>query len=348
LVERYRHPYTMIFTNWSENQNESDYFETPQNLYLLNRSNDFFVGLVENRISKISSVIFSALGSYLCIGMLYSIIWYEKFGSDSKRTLINRLFVYFWLCPMIWEATVQQVDIIRYIFGPMPKFVCRINYFLKLHFTIHALILLDFIVVARYIFIFWLKNPAAFNDEFWSVFINLWTFFGTALLQFVQTSLPGKDFPDIWICSGENPNLDLTPSYKSVFLNNFIKIFSLFIHIVISIKIKHYKWKTDPNEVARNPKSKLFWIFSLKTDSVIDVTESIVPFGLVGLAMLLNAPRGKQNLEMLNQYPECLTEYFYTLIRPILTVFLACSIKLIRDHHYRNALAKEIRNMMDK
>jgi len=306
LVERYRHPYTMIFTNWSENQNESDYFETPQNLYLLNRSNDFFVGLVENRISKISSVIFSALGSYLCIGMLYSIIWYEKFGSDSKRTLINRLFVYFWLCPMIWEATVQQVDIIRYIF------------------------------------------PAAFNDEFWSVFINLWTFFGTALLQFVQTSLPGKDFPDIWICSGENPNLDLTPSYKSVFLNNFIKIFSLFIQIVISIKIKHYKWKTDPNEVARNPKSKLFWIFSLKTDSVIDVTESIVPFGLVGLAMLLNAPRGKQNLEMLNQYPECLTEYFYTLIRPILTVSLACSIKLIRDHHYRNALAKEIRNMMDK
>ena len=106
-----------------------------------------------------------------------------------------------------------------------------------------------------------------------------------------------------------------------------------------------YKWKTDQNEITRDPKSKIFWIFSLKTDSVIDLTESIVPFGLVGLAMLLNAPRRKISLEKLNAFPDCLTEYFYTLIRPILTVFLAGSIKLIRDQRYRNVLAKEIRNM---
>ena len=73
---------------------------------------------------------------------------------------------------------------------------------LKLHFTIHSLLLLDFIAVARYIFIFWLKNPAGFNDEFWSTMINLWTFVATFLLQFTQIFLPGKDYPDTWICSG--------------------------------------------------------------------------------------------------------------------------------------------------
>jgi hypothetical protein len=37
--------------------------------------------------------------------------------------------------------------------------------------------------------------------------------------------------------------------------------------------------------------AQLFWLFSLKMDSVVDLGESIVPFALVGLAMLLNAPR---------------------------------------------------------
>ena len=75
---------------------------------------DFFSGLFENRISKFLSLAFSWFGSITCIGMLYSIIWYERFGSDYKRTLINRLFVFFWYGPMLWEATVQQVDILRY------------------------------------------------------------------------------------------------------------------------------------------------------------------------------------------------------------------------------------------
>jgi hypothetical protein len=46
----------------------------------------------------------------------------------------------------------------------------------------------------------------------------------------------------------------------------------------------------------------------------------------------------------MNQFPECLSEYFYTLIRPIVTVVVAAFIKLMRDFHYRNALAKEIRD----
>ena len=216
----------------------------------------------------------------------------------------------------------------------------------KLHFTIHALLLLDFIAMARYIFIFWLKNPAGFNDEFWSTLINLWTFMATALLQFTQIFLPGKDYPDTWICSGENPTLDQNSNYKTATPNNIIKLASIVIHVAISLRINYYKWKIDENEEARNPRSKIFWIFSLKTDSVIDVTESIVPFGLVGLAMLLNAPRRKINLEKLNQYPEYLTEYFYTLVRPILTVLLAASIKLIRDQRYRNTMVKEIRNIL--
>ena len=215
-----------------------------------------------------------------------------------------------------------------------------------MHFTIHGLLLLDFIAIARYIFIFWLKNPAGFNDEFWSTLINLWTLLATALLQFTQIFLPGKDYPDIWICSGENPNLDPNSEYKTVTPNNIIKLASVIIHVAISLRINYYKWKVDENEVARTPRSKIFWISSIKIDSAVDITESIIPFGLMAIGLIMNLPRRKINLEKLNQYPECLNEYFYTLVRPISALLLAGSIKLIRDEHYRNTMVKEIRNIL--
>ena len=108
-----------------------DSIDAPDALTFPGTKGDFFSGLFENRMSKIAAVIFSFIGSYACIAMLYSIVWYEKFGSDCKRTLINRLFVYFWFCPLTWEATVQQVEIIRYIFGPLPTAICKVNYFWK-------------------------------------------------------------------------------------------------------------------------------------------------------------------------------------------------------------------------
>ena len=114
------------------NSSESGYSNPgPGALTLSGESGDFFSGLFENRASKIAVVTFSIVGSYVSIAMLYSIVWYQKFGSDGKRTLINRLFVYFWFCPLAWEATVQQVDIIRYIFGPLPKAICKVSYFGK-------------------------------------------------------------------------------------------------------------------------------------------------------------------------------------------------------------------------
>jgi hypothetical protein len=39
----------------------------------------------------------------------------------------------------------------------------------------------------RYLFIFWLKNPAAFNDEFWGKFLN-WSVVILSWISQVMTS----------------------------------------------------------------------------------------------------------------------------------------------------------------
>ncbi len=49
-------------------------------------------GYLENGISKFSCITLSIFLSFLVLPLLYGIIWYEKFGTDLKRTLINQLF----------------------------------------------------------------------------------------------------------------------------------------------------------------------------------------------------------------------------------------------------------------
>jgi hypothetical protein len=48
---------------------------------------DFFQNLFEPRMSKTIAMIISALSSLTAITLIYSIIWFEHYGSDGKRTI---------------------------------------------------------------------------------------------------------------------------------------------------------------------------------------------------------------------------------------------------------------------
>jgi hypothetical protein len=47
---------------------------------------------LENGISKFLFIALSLFLSCIVLPLLYGIIWYERFGTDTKRTLINQLF----------------------------------------------------------------------------------------------------------------------------------------------------------------------------------------------------------------------------------------------------------------
>ena len=70
-------------TNHSEIENNTDYFSF----------------MMEPSASKYFCVLFSVMGILLGPLALYSIIWFERFGSDKKRTLLNMLFsMICWTC----------------------------------------------------------------------------------------------------------------------------------------------------------------------------------------------------------------------------------------------------------
>jgi len=56
-------------------------------MVVFNETDDFFDELFENRMSKTFAIITSGFGTITGLILIYSIIWFERFGSDDKRTL---------------------------------------------------------------------------------------------------------------------------------------------------------------------------------------------------------------------------------------------------------------------
>jgi hypothetical protein len=64
-------------------------------------------------------------------------------------------------------VTVHVPEMARYTIGPLPVVWCRMKTLFEMSAITSIVVTLDAAVVARHAYIFWLKNPASFHDEFW-------------------------------------------------------------------------------------------------------------------------------------------------------------------------------------
>ena len=61
---------------------------------------DFYLPLMENNLIKVSSLVFAVALSVVNQFLASGIIWFEKYGSNGKPTLINQLVALgCWLVP---------------------------------------------------------------------------------------------------------------------------------------------------------------------------------------------------------------------------------------------------------
>ena len=68
---------------------------------------------------------------------------------------------------------------------------CFSYYVLKNAFSVQLVLFWDALNISRCLFIFWHKNPAIFQDAFWSLFINIWVISFSFLSQLVYAYMPG-------------------------------------------------------------------------------------------------------------------------------------------------------------
>jgi hypothetical protein len=82
-------------------------------------------GFLENGTSKIVSISISVILSFLVLPLLYGIIWYERFGTDLKRTLINQLFASVCWYLMTSIILIQVPITVRFMIQmPLNHFIC--------------------------------------------------------------------------------------------------------------------------------------------------------------------------------------------------------------------------------
>jgi hypothetical protein len=75
---------------------------------------------------------------------------------------------------MFGVTFIHILDTVAYVFGPMSRSYCTLANLIRNLVKTNGLLLYDALAITRYICIFWMKNPGAIDDDFWSIFISLW------------------------------------------------------------------------------------------------------------------------------------------------------------------------------
>ena len=181
---------------------------TLDNLFNKSTSDDFFAPAFEIGALKISVIVLSILYLFFIIPSGLGIIWYERFGSDLKRNLINRLLTSVCWTGLIFYCFVQPIETARYIFGPLPKSLCLFHLMYKNVLNVQTLLFSDGVTVAHYFYIFGLKDPARFKDDFWQVLIKIWVLSFAFLTQTIFVYFPGHQPISFYLCTGADPESD--------------------------------------------------------------------------------------------------------------------------------------------
>ncbi len=178
-------------------------------------------------------------------------------------------------------------------------------------------------MMTRYIFIFWLKNPAAFHNDFWSLFISMWVVAFSWVSQVVFDVMLGHDNYQIHICTGLSPLAIENESKlsKTIFtFNNVLRVLTFLINVIIFARIQAFKNK-KPTKENLHQRSKFSWLVRFENKNLFDFTSNIV----TAICMLLIGVSQLQtkfvNLSEINLYPYYLYEYFYTMVRAPLMFF---------------------------
>ncbi len=64
-------------------------------------------------------LIFAVTGIIVTTPLTYGIIFYEKCGSDKKRTLVNKLISSLCYAIIAWNLIIQIFTVARFIIGPL-------------------------------------------------------------------------------------------------------------------------------------------------------------------------------------------------------------------------------------
>ena len=269
-----------------------------------------FKKLYENNAIKISMVCISVPLSIIVITLSYGIIWYEKFGTDQKRTMINKLVASFSWIWFEWYLFAQAISTIGLCVGPLPPIICAFSQILKTSIKYQLLLCVEAIEITKYFFIFHLKNPSGVQDGFWSLFINGWILGFCNIFTFNMFFIDGQKPVLYYICIGSDVITHPNENKRS---NGILEITILLIYIFIQCRIFLYKRK---NRILGLADSKL------SSNSLSSFSASFLSTITMCIAIFMTVKLNAMKLSDIEVYPNYIYVQFYNLIIPNIFGFM--------------------------
>ena len=263
---------------------------------LNNSSDNLFDGVYEIRPSKVVGIIISVINIFLISPLLYFVIWYEKFGSNHNRSLINQFATSGCWTALAYCFLVQVPELLIALKGALGSPFCYLHLLLKNVLGIQYTLQAAAIPFVKYLYIFVLKNPSGQNDDFLCFFFNIAVILLATLAQCVFLFLPGRNSYIFNVCSGEDPR-----QLKGLKLNyslHFSFFILFFAYFFVLFKIKCYSSKdlvtnnVTPQVLRQNqplPSSIGPILQTMLANHVTLATVLIAPLPVMITSLILNA-----------------------------------------------------------
>ena len=172
---------------------------------MANSSYVHFGGYFQDTGFKVLFVSASTVLNFIDLVLAFGIIWFERYGINQKRTLTNKLVSLICWNFSMFISLVIVTDIMNYFFGPLNHHFCFVFNLARNFTKSQVMFLLNSIMIARYLFIFWLKNPTSLDDIFWSNFLGV---LGTILnltFNLAAMMVPQKHSIFYYACADSDP-----------------------------------------------------------------------------------------------------------------------------------------------
>lgn len=110
---------------------------------------DYYPFMTDNNAVKWVTWVFGFFVALTGPCALYSVIWFERFGSDRKRTLLNMLFSQSCTAGIAYVYLGHVPELIRYVYGPMGSGVCLFQLLARFTLTGMGGFFLNAILITR-------------------------------------------------------------------------------------------------------------------------------------------------------------------------------------------------------
>ena len=277
----------------------------------------------------------STIISLIDVMLSYGIIRYEKSQIDHRKTLLDKLRLFFFRMTIVAAPIIHSLNFLNYYFGPLNYSVCFFLMVFRNILKSNMLFFFNCIAIARYIFIFWVKNPTSIDENFWAQLIATLSIIFSCILNTVAYILPQRHSIFLYTCADIDPTPHLMKEKVRVFQLEVLATAVIQLFVFSRIKFFKLKCKIPPESVGKNSSfnSKSFY-------------AAFYVIGWFSLYSYLQLKINSFSPQEVNNYPNYVFMYLYQLVAAEILRLIIIITHYIVNNKLREKTSIFLRNLM--